>query len=490
MTKLPGDDRKGGGEPTVLRYDGRRLVPVVHTPMPELSVVLSVNGAPFATLIASPHDLHYLVAGFLRLQGVVRTPADLLSLTVSERQGSVSGRGRGEVPERPSPVPLRGLGGEIDLPRPEAFPPDVRLPGAGPFFRPESVIGTMGLLARSEEGCRETGMHRAAAGDGERLLLFAEDIGRHNAVDRIAGEALLKGIDLSGRILATSGRVSSGMAAKAAILGVFTVVSRSTPTDPAIGSAGSSGSPSSACVRGERFNVYSQPRPDLAAGPAGRIAGSPARSFRRPVQPHGCDKRCCRTGAAGHRGDPPEDGGAVREVIVVGSEPGQYDFMPCRLVPDLFPGMGALAGILQPSSTATPTGSSCRLRHAARQGELSVPVRIRGRGGRGRAGGGKAGWFRCTPCTAERAAGHRAGAPGRRRELCSSTSGLRSVASGGPRWSRRSRPVLLPQHQHPGGYLPVPPGRRVPPGLSPGLPEKRSRRRAGWKAARSRWRSR
>ena len=73
MTKLPGDDQTGGGEPTVLRYDGRRLVPVVHTPMPEMSVVLSVNGAPFATLIASPHDLHYLVAGFLRLQGVIRT---------------------------------------------------------------------------------------------------------------------------------------------------------------------------------------------------------------------------------------------------------------------------------------------------------------------------------------------------------------------------------------------------------------------------------
>lgn len=347
MTKLPGDDRKGGGEPTVLRYDGRRLVPVVHTPMPELSVVLSVNGAPFATLIASPHDLHYLVAGFLRLQGVVRTPADLLSLTVSERQGSVSVRVRGEVPERPSPVPLRGLGGEIDLPRPEAFPPDVRLPGAGPFFRPESVIGTMGLLARSEEGCRETGMHRAAAGDGERLLLFAEDIGRHNAVDRIAGEALLKGIDLSGRILATSGRVSSGMAAKAAILGVSTVVSRSTPTDPAIRICGDLGITLVGCVRGERFNVYSHPGRISAAGPAGRIAGvTGAILSGGPSSRMGCDKallpyRGGRFIEAIHR----KMAELFEEVIVVGSESGQYDFMPCRLVPDLFPGMGALAGI-------------------------------------------------------------------------------------------------------------------------------------------------
>lgn len=346
--KLPGDDQKGGGEPTVLRYDGRRLVPVAYTPMPEFSIVLSVNGAPFATLIASPHDLHYLMAGFLRLQGVIRTPADLLSLTVSEREGSVSVRVRGEVPERPSPVPLHGLDGEIDHLEPDTSGRKVQLPGSGPFFRPEAVIRTMGLLTRSEEGRREAGgMHRAAAGDGERLLLFAEDIGRHNAVDRVAGEALLKGIDLSGRILATSGRVSSGMAAKAAFLGVSTVVSRSSPTDPAIRICGELGITLVGCVRGERFNVYSHPDRISTTGPVGRIEGvTGAILSGGPSTKMGCDKallpyRGGRFIEAIHR----KMAELFDEVIVVGSEPGQYDFMPCRLVPDLFPGMGALAGI-------------------------------------------------------------------------------------------------------------------------------------------------
>jgi FdhD protein len=107
MTRLPGDDRKGGGEPTVLRYDGRRLVPVAHTPIQELCVALSVNGAPYATLVASPHDLHFLVAGFLRLQGVIRTPADLLTLTVFEQQGSVSVRLQGETPQPPASASAR-----------------------------------------------------------------------------------------------------------------------------------------------------------------------------------------------------------------------------------------------------------------------------------------------------------------------------------------------------------------------------------------------
>jgi FdhD protein len=324
------------------------MVPVVHVPMPELSIVLSVNGAPFATLVASPHDLHYLVAGFLRLQGVIRTPADLLSLTVCERESCVSVRVRGEVPGPPSPVPLQGIFGGIDPAPPDAPGRRLHLPGSGPFFRPEAVSATLGLLARTEEGCRDAcGMHRAAAGDGERLLLLAEDIGRHNAVDRIAGEALLKGIDLSGRVLATSGRVSSGMAAKAAFLGVSMVVSRTAPTDSAIRICGDLGITLVGCVRGERFNVYSHPDRISTSAPAGKIAGvTGAILSGGPSTRMGCDKallpyRGGRFLEAIHR----KLAELFDEVIVVGVAPEQYDFMPCRLVPDLFPGMGALAGI-------------------------------------------------------------------------------------------------------------------------------------------------
>ncbi|MEW6719350.1 MAG: formate dehydrogenase accessory sulfurtransferase FdhD [Thermodesulfobacteriota bacterium] len=333
MARLPDDDRTGSGMPAVLRYDGRRLVPVSHTPIPELSVSLSVNGAPFANLLASPHDLHYLVSGFLRLQGVIRTPADLLSLTVLEQQGSVSVRIRGEAPG-----PLA----------PDVSVRSVLLPGSGPFFRPEAIFRTMGALARHEDGCREYGgIHRAGAGDGERLLLSAEDIGRHNAVDRIAGEALLKGIDLSGRILAVTGRVSSGVAAKAGFLGVSTIVSQTCPTESAIRSCGERGITLVGCVRGGRFNVYSHPERIATSGASGRIPGvTGAILSGGPSYRMGCDKallpyRGGRFIEAIHR----KMAELFDEVIVVGVEPEQYDFMPCRLVPDRFPGMGALGGI-------------------------------------------------------------------------------------------------------------------------------------------------
>lgn len=332
MTRLPGDERKGGGEPTVLRYDGRRLVPVAHTPIQELGVALSVNGAPYATLAASPHDLHFLVAGYLRLRGVIRTPADLLTLTVFEEQGSVSVRLRGEAPQPSDSHPVR----------------PILLPGSGPFFRPEMILGSVAQLNRPEDGGRESvGIHRAGAGDGERLLLFAEDIGRCNAVDRIAGEALLKGIDLSGRILSTSGRVSSEMASKAAFLGVSTIVSRAAPTDPAIRTCGELGITLVGCVRGGRFKVYSHPGRITTAWTAGKIDGVTGVILSGgPSIMMGCDKALL-----------PYRGGRFieaifrnmadlfDEVIVAGVESDQYDFMPCRRVPDLFPGMGALAGI-------------------------------------------------------------------------------------------------------------------------------------------------
>ena len=64
------------------------------------------------------------------------------------------------------------------------------------------------------------GIHSAAIGDAQGLLLYAEDIGRHNTLDRLAGEALFRGWDLRDKMLVTSGRISSEMVAKAARLGI------------------------------------------------------------------------------------------------------------------------------------------------------------------------------------------------------------------------------------------------------------------------------
>ncbi|MBE0606665.1 MAG: formate dehydrogenase accessory sulfurtransferase FdhD, partial [Deltaproteobacteria bacterium] len=257
MSRLPGDDANGGDARPVLRYDGRKLTPVSHLPVREVPVALSVNGVHLATLIASPHDLHFLVAGFLRMQGLVRTAGDLLTLSVCEDLGAASVRILGDVPDRITPTFTSGCGAGISFHVPASGGREVQCPSAGPSVVPESLFAAMEALARASEAYRESGgIHSAGVWDGERLLLFAEDIGRHNTIDRIAGQALLGGIDLSGRILVASGRVSSEMAAKAGSLGISVIASRTSPTDLAVRICGELGISLVGYVRGRRFNVY------------------------------------------------------------------------------------------------------------------------------------------------------------------------------------------------------------------------------------------
>ena len=259
----PGTGGAGPGFP-VFRSDGTRLAVDGRRPVSEFSVHLAVNGTALATLIASPHDLEFLVAGFLRMQGMVARADDIVTLGVCPDSGAASVRIRGEVPERLRPVLTSGCGGGIGFslpgPREGGGGEKSRDPSGGRRFPPGAIFAMMDALGRGAERYkRHGGIHSAAAGDGERILLAAEDIGRHNTIDRIAGEALLKGIDLSGKILVSSGRISSEMAAKGAALRVTVIASRTSPTDMAIRIAGEAGITLLGYVRGGRFTVYTHP---------------------------------------------------------------------------------------------------------------------------------------------------------------------------------------------------------------------------------------
>ncbi|UFS70389.1 formate dehydrogenase accessory sulfurtransferase FdhD [Geomonas sp. RF6] len=222
----------------------------------EYPLNLHVNGREIATLIASPHDLRFLVAGFLRMQGFVQSVDDFQALSICSDFGAASVTIKGELPERLKPVLTSGCGTGITFNMPKAPP---RLVGRG-SYTPESIFSLMEEMAkRSLQYRSHGGMHSAAVAKGS-LLLHAEDIGRHNTIDRLAGEALLKGINLSGAMLATSGRVSTELIAKASLLGIELVASRTSPTDMALKMAREAGITLVGYVRGGRFNVYAHPQ--------------------------------------------------------------------------------------------------------------------------------------------------------------------------------------------------------------------------------------
>jgi FdhD protein len=102
-------------------------------------------------------------------------------------------------------------------------------------IRVTQIFEMMRMLNTSAKLYRECrGVHTSALTDGERLLAIAEDVGRHNTLDKIRGDCLMRGVGTHDHMLITTGRVSSEMITKAAKMRVPIVVSRTSPTHLAL----------------------------------------------------------------------------------------------------------------------------------------------------------------------------------------------------------------------------------------------------------------
>ena len=335
---------------TFFTYHDDELRAISGTVVQEFPIQLIVNGREIATLIASPHDLRFLIAGFLRLQGFVKSLNDFEMFSVCEDFGTANVRIKGELPERLKPVLTSGCGTGISFSM-----PGTDVTGAADNadtieqkFTPSRIFTLMNQLSsRADHYKSHGGIHSAAIGRSGELLLYAEDLGRHNTLDRIAGEALFKGINLHGAELVTSGRVSTEMVAKAALLGVRLIASRTSPTDMAIRLCQQSNICLVGYVRGGKFTVYCHPEQIDANPDRDRIPGITAAILAGGASSRmGTNKALLKV-----------DGDTMisrtyrtliklfHEVIVVTNTPEEYDFLPCRKVPDIFNDFGSIAGL-------------------------------------------------------------------------------------------------------------------------------------------------
>jgi FdhD protein len=222
----------------------------------EYPLRLRVNGRDLATLVCSPHQLNFLLAGFFRLQGFIVNLDDILSMGVCSEYGLAELRIRCALPERLQPTLTSGCGTGITYNLPQSLLNLSRQRLRS--YRSQELFGLMkDLQGLTEQYRSHGGIHSAAIGDIAGLLLYAEDIGRHNTLDRLAGEALFKKIELRDKMLVTSGRVSSEMVAKAARLGIGLLASRTSPTDKAIELCEQAGITLVGYLRGSSMEIYS-----------------------------------------------------------------------------------------------------------------------------------------------------------------------------------------------------------------------------------------
>src|SRR3989441_2494004 len=211
----------------------------------ELPVWLEVNGEPAVTWMCTPDQLEELATGWLHGEGYIESLDDLVKLrpcapdlgfwaeVKPERVAVVKGENRKRVL-------ASGCGAVSTF---LADPHQVaHAPARGQPPAPERLRALFKeLFARGERYNETGGIHAAALTDGERLLFHAEDIGRHNAVDKVVGAAVIARELLRGRGLLGTGRISAALAYKAARAGLAYVATPSVPSTLALTIAQRSG---------------------------------------------------------------------------------------------------------------------------------------------------------------------------------------------------------------------------------------------------------
>ena len=192
--------------------------------------------------------------GYLWLEKVIASLDEIERLDVSEVDGRADVTLTREVELPTERILTSGCGGGI------TFRIDPRLFSrveSGLRVRPAQLFERMkDLFAAAVNYRASRGIHGAALSDADGLLVVAEDVGRHNAVDKIKGEALLKGIPTTDRILLSTGRISSEMLLKAARMGIPLAASRTSPTEMAVSLAEQLGITVVGYLRPESLNVY------------------------------------------------------------------------------------------------------------------------------------------------------------------------------------------------------------------------------------------
>jgi len=212
----------------------------------EWPVWLEVNGEPAVTWMCTPDQLEELVVGWLHGEGYIASLDDLVQLrpcapdlgfwadVKADRLAQVKGENRKRVL-------ASGCGAVATmLADPDAMAHSAPLRGDPP---PPDVLRVLfkQLFAAGARYNETGGIHAAALTDGTTLLFHAEDIGRHNAVDKVIGAAVLARTKVVGRGLLVTGRISAELAFKAARAGLAWVATPSVPSTLAVTIADRSG---------------------------------------------------------------------------------------------------------------------------------------------------------------------------------------------------------------------------------------------------------
>jgi len=227
----------------------------------EIPLTINLNGNELATLLCTPRDLEDLTSGFLFTSGLISNMSDMKHMGIDRQRLTAyvevskknikeelifkrlytSGCGRGTL-----------FYNAHDLLKSEKIKTNLKI-------KSSVIFGLMhDFQKKSLVYLKTGGTHSAALANDQEILVFKEDIGRHNTIDKIIGHSLRENILLEDKMLITSGRISSEVLLKSQKCKFPLIISKGAPTNQAVKLAQDMHITLAGFVRGQSMNIYSR----------------------------------------------------------------------------------------------------------------------------------------------------------------------------------------------------------------------------------------
>lgn len=216
-----------------------------------------VNRNFYFSLMCTPNEVIELTMGFLFAEGIISSVEEVASIEeLIENNVCVILKKVLVSDSKKRKAFTSGCGkGSIDLDIFEEF--NLKPVEGNTKYSVNDILSIMRDFNNKSQLFKETGgAHSCSICNSTGIIYFSEDIGRHNALDKVIGKSIMDGLDLNNKILMTTGRISSDIAVKASKIGIPIIVSHSAPTDMALDIAKSCNMTMIGFARGNRMNIY------------------------------------------------------------------------------------------------------------------------------------------------------------------------------------------------------------------------------------------
>ncbi len=244
----------------VLRIENSGQRRIKDTVSVEKDILIRLNNEEFVALMCTPVMVEELAVGFLLSEGLIFKKDDISEIDYNEIDGVVSIAIRNYAKDAAKDNRLQtltsGCGRGMTSDFIKGFTKEKRIETSVKISSKDITDISKEFINMSSSYKETGGVHSAALWDGKKIDVFCEDIGRHNAIDKVFGYCLLNNISVVDKIVLTSGRISSDVLIKISRRGVPVIVSRNAPTSLAVEMAYFLGITLIGFVRGQRMNIY------------------------------------------------------------------------------------------------------------------------------------------------------------------------------------------------------------------------------------------